>query len=122
MRGSIGRWIGRWIIGVSIIHTIFAFAVFGKVIASMVNRGVFNTVGTDPMTAATAWFLLFGVLLFIYGLNVNEIEKSTAKPLPKSIGWSLLALGLIGVILMPASGFWLIFPPSIVVLTQKAKA
>ena len=116
------RWIGRWIIGVSIIHTIFAFAVFGDTIASIVKRGVFNTVGTGPMTAAVVWFLLFGVLLFAYGLNVDEIEKSAAKQLPKSIGWSLLALGLIGVILMPASGLWLIFPPAIVVLTQKARA
>ncbi len=48
------RWIGRWIIGVSIIHTIFAFAVFGNIIASIVKRGVFDTVGTDPMTAAVA--------------------------------------------------------------------
>ena len=115
------RWIGRWLIVVSAIHTVVAVAVFGEVLASIVKRGVFNTVGTDPMTAATVWFTLFGAMLFIYGLAVDELEKSSSRPLPKSVGWSLLGLALVGVTLMPASGFWLVFPPAIVVLAKKAK-
>jgi len=112
------RWIGRWVIAVSLIHTIFAFAVFGQVMLSIVERGVFNAVGTDPMTAAVVWFVLFGALLFVYGLTVDGIEKSSSTPLPKSIGWGLLALGIAGVVLMPASGFWLVFPPAIAVLKR----
>jgi len=116
------RWIGRWLIGVSIIHTLFAVVVFGKVLLSVVQRGVFNTVGTDPMVGAVVWFVLFGAALFICGLVVSTLERSSPTPLPKSLGWSLLALATLGVILMPASGFWLVFPPAIAVLARKSNA
>jgi len=62
------QWIGRWLMGVSIIHTIFAFVVFQNVLISLIQRGVFNTVGNDPMAGAVVWFVLFGVVLFICGL------------------------------------------------------
>ena len=114
------HWIGRWLIGVSIIHTLFAVAVFGEVLSSVVQRGVLNTVGRDPMVAAVVWFVLFGVALFIYGLAVLALEGSSA-PLPKSLGWSTLALATLGVVLMPASGFWLAFPPAIAILVRKSK-
>ena len=116
------RWIGRWLIGVSIIHTLFAVVVFGKVLLSVVQRGVFNTVGTDPMVGAVVWFVLFGAALFICGLVVSTLERSSPTPLPKSLGWSLLALATLGAILMPASGFWLVFPPAIAVLARKSNA
>lgn len=116
------QWIGRWLIGVSIIHTVFAFAVFSKTLNTIVQRGVFNTVGGDPMTAAVVWFVLFGLVLFISGLAISALEKASAGDLPKSIGWSVLALAVLGVVLMPESGFWLAFPPAIAVLIRKRKA
>lgn len=116
------RWVGRWLIGVSAIHTVFAVAVFGEVLASIVKRGVFNTVGTDPTTGAVVWFVLFGAMLFVCGLAVAALEKSSPSQLPTSIGWSLLAMAVVGVTLMPASGFWLVFPPAIAVLVKKANA
>ena len=116
------HWIGRWLIGVAIIHTLFAVVAFGKVLLSVVQRGVFNTVGTDPMVGAVVWFVLFGAVLFICGLAVSALERSSPNPLPKSLGWCLLALATLGVILMPASGFWLAFPPAIAVLARKSTA
>lgn len=114
------QWVGRWLIGVSAIHTAFAVAVFGEVLASVAQRGVFNTVGADPTTGEVVWFVLFGAMLFVCGLAVAALEKSSSNQLPKSIGWSLFAMGIIGVTLMPTSGFWLIFPPAIAVLVKKA--
>jgi len=46
------QWVGRWLIGVSALHTVYAVAVYGEALASIVKRGVFNTVGADPHTAA----------------------------------------------------------------------
>ena len=116
------HWIGLWLIVVSAVHTVFAVAVFGDALASILNRGVFNTVGTDPKTGAVVWFVLFGAMLFVCGLAVAELEKSSSGQIPKSIGWSLLAMAIIGVTLMPASGFWLVFPPAIAVLVKKENA
>jgi len=115
------KWVGPWLIGVSVIHTVLALAVFGQVLASIVRRGIFNTVGADPMTAAVVWFVLFGAMLFICGLAVAALESSSANRLPSSIGWGLLAMAIVGATLMPASGFWLVFPPAIALLLNKAK-
>lgn len=116
------RWVGRWLMGIAAIHTAFAVAVFGEVLASIVKRGVFNTVGADPTTAAVVWFVLFGVMLFVCGLAVAELEASSPNRLPRSIGWGLLAMAVVGITLMPASGFWLVFPPAIALLVKKSKA
>lgn len=112
------QWIGRWLIVVSLLHSVVAVAVFGGVYFPIIKRGVFNTVGTDPMTAAAVWFVLFGAMLFTFGLAIAELEKSSIRQFPKSIGWCLLAIGIVGIILMPVSGFWLVFPPAIAVLIR----
>jgi Family of unknown function (DUF6463) len=82
-----------------------------RVLFLIVERGVFNTVAGDAVVGAIVWSLLFGVVAFIGGLTVNALEKSS-HVLPKSLGWSLLALAIVGVVLVPVSGFWLIFPPA----------
>lgn len=115
------HWTGRWLIAVSLIHTAFAIAVFSNVLSSILERGVFNTVGEDPMTGAVVWFVLFGVALFICGLAVSALEQSSTHPLPKSLGWSLLVLAALGVILMPASGFWLAIPPAVAILLRRPR-
>jgi fucose permease len=111
------QWIGRWLIVVAAIHTIFATIVFGDVLLGILKRGVFNTVGTDARTASVVWFVLFGAMLFVGGLAVAALEKSS-MPIPKSIGWGLLLICIAGVVLMPASGFWLAFPPAIALLAR----
>ena len=105
--------------GVAVIHTGFAVVAFGGVLREIAARGVFDTVGSDPMVGAVAWFVLFGAVLFVCGLAVATLDRVTGGELPKPLGWSLLALATTGVVLMPASGFWLAFPPAIAVLTRK---
>lgn len=112
-------WIGPWLMGVAGIHTAFAFFMFGDVILDIVDRGVFDSVGNDPLIGAVTWFLLFGLLLFACGQTVARLEKATHGQLPKPIGWSLLGLAILGVVLMPVSGFWLAFPPAIAVLIRR---
>ena len=80
---------------------------------------MFNTVAGDPVVGAIVWSLFFGVVAFIGGLTVNALEKSSGV-LPRSLGWCLLALAIVGVVLVPASGFWLIFPPAISILLGKS--
>jgi hypothetical protein len=94
--------------------------VFRKVLEPVVQRGLLNTGGSDPMTSLGVWFVLFGVVLFICGLCITALERASSDPMPKSIGWCLLALAVLGVVLMPASGFWLIFPPCIAILLKKS--
>lgn len=114
------RWIGRWLMGVAVVHTIFAVVVFRKDLGAIIGRGVFDTVGNDPRTGAVVWFLLFGLVLYIAGIAISALERASPRSLPVSIGWSVLALATLGVILMPASGFWLAFPPAVAILLARS--
>ncbi|MES2017778.1 MAG: DUF6463 family protein [Pseudomonadota bacterium] len=115
------RWIGRSIMGVSVGHTLFAVAVFNQQLTSIVQRGFFNTIG-DAKTGLAVWFVLFGAILCLLGMAVDTLEQRSADPMPKSLGWGVLALTAVGVCLMPASGFWLVFPAAIAMLVRKSPA
>jgi hypothetical protein len=115
------HWIGRWLLSVAIIHTVFEIMMSGSILASIARRGVFNTIAADPVVDAAVWLVLFGLLLFVCGLAVSALERAPSG-VPRSIGWALLVITTLGVVLMPASGFWLLFPPAIALLERKPNA
>lgn len=115
------QWIGKWMMVVAVLHMMFGLVVFGKLLAAVIlQHGIVNSIGADPRAMLGAWFLLFGPMLFIAGLAVAALERGSRESVPKSLGWSLLLLAVIGVVLMPMSGFWLIFPAALAVLLRKS--
>jgi hypothetical protein len=112
-------WIGRWLMAVAGAHTLLGAIVFRDPLATLVERGVVNEAGADPAIALAVWFLLFGFALFIGGLAIGALERSPRGQLPVSLGWSLLALAVVGVTLMPMSGFWLAFPPALAIIVRR---
>jgi len=112
------NWKGKWLMFVAAVHTAFALYAFSNSYLTIIDNGVFNSVTSAPL-GLSVWFILFGVVLFILGLSVLEIDKTVNAELPKTIGLSILLLTILGVILMPASGFWLMFPPAIAMLLNK---
>ncbi|MCU6434266.1 DUF6463 family protein [Undibacterium sp. Jales W-56] len=113
-------WIGKWFCWVAALHTMFACLVFGKIFIQVVQRGVFNSVGNDPLIAAAIWFLLFGAVLALLGMAIHTLEQAGNFPSARSIGLGTLMLTILGVVLMPVSGFWLAFPPAIGLLRRKS--
>ena len=113
-------WISKWLMFVSAGHTVVGAMLFGSIYMQMFSAGLVGSV-TSEKTAAAAWFLLFGFLLFITSLLMGVIEKSDDLEMPKSVGVTLFALTTIGVILMPASGFWLVYPAAITLLINQGK-
>lgn len=111
------RWIGRWLIAVSALHTLFALVVFQSPLADIWKAGGFDAVGRDPARGAVVWFVLFGAAVLLFGLAVDVLEKAKIQ-LPVAIGLCLLLLAMIGVCLMPRSGFWLLFPPAMFALSR----
>lgn len=105
-------WMGRWLLAVAALHTLFGLLVFVGPLQKMLSRGLFNAVGADPLLAAATWFLLFGAPLALLGQALTLLEhQSHLDPAAlRPLGWGLLALGALGVLLMPASGFWLVLP------------
>tara|TARA_B110000014_G_scaffold253022_1_gene231970 strand:+ start:589 stop:960 length:372 start_codon:yes stop_codon:yes gene_type:complete len=114
-------WISKWLIFVSAGHTVVGVILFSNIYMEMISKGLVGSV-TSEKTAAAAWFLLFGFLLFITSLLIAVIENHDTLKIPNSIGISLFALTTIGVILMPVSGFWLVYPAVIAILFKNRKA
>lgn len=113
-------WLGHWLLGVAALHTVFALVVFAGVYRGVLERGLINTVGRDPMVAAAVWFMLFGFVLALQALAITRLERAGERRALRVQGWGILAMSLLGVALMPDSGFWLAFPPALVMLTGKA--
>ncbi len=107
------RWIGRSILAIAALHTLFGFAVFGGIVGGLLADGLFDTVGEDPMRAAVSWFLISGFFMATTGFAVDQLEVNGLKHKLAITGWALLAISLLGILLMPASGFWLMLVPAI---------
>lgn len=108
-------WKGLWLMAVAAVHTIFAVLAFQPQWHEIARRGVFDSVGSDPMLGAVVWFGLFGIVLALLGWAIVLLERGNATGFqaPQALGWGVLALTLAGIVLMPVSGFWLALPPAL---------
>lgn len=112
------RFAGRWLLGVSAVHTVFALLVFRGTLEGIVRAGFFGAIGDEPMRGAVAWFVLFGGALAVAGLAIDGLEARDA-PL-RGVGLAVLGLVVLGVVWMPASGFWLALPAIVRMLRASA--
>ena len=102
-------WIGRWTIFVAIGHTAVGLLFGGTVALGLVRRGLFNTVGADPSNNMLVWFLLFGAVLALLGMAITALERHQQFPSARSLALGIMLLTTLGVVLMPVSGFWLMY-------------
>jgi len=114
------NWQGNWIIAVSAGHTLFAVIMFTAEYSSLYDNGIINNLTTDR-SAAAVWFFLFGQALFITGLLIKHFDSVSNSRVPLSVTLNLLLLTLMGITIMPDSGFWLMFPPLISLILQHRK-
>ena len=114
------NWQGNWIIGVSMIHTIYALIKFSTDYISLYDNGIINSITTDHVYGAV-WFFLFGQVLFIVGLLLKHFDSLNNRLVPLSVLLNLLLLTVMGIIIMPVSGIWLMFPPVISLLIKHRK-
>ncbi len=114
------NWLGNWVIFVAFAHTVYAIATFGNDYLSLYEHGIINSI-SSMRDGLAVWFFLFGHALFIIGLQVRHHEHSSKQPIPKSTSLNLLFLTITGIVIMPTSGFWLMFPAIITMLIRSWK-
>jgi hypothetical protein len=105
-------WIGKATIGIGIIHCLFGLVFMRSTLALLWSEGLINTVNGQPKREFVFWFLAFGLLAIILGFLIDWMEREGIIP-PPFLGWSLLALTVAVVTIMPISGGWLVFIPAI---------
>jgi Family of unknown function (DUF6463) len=111
------RWMGRWLMVVAVLHTAFGLVLFRAQWVQLLDAGLFNGVAGDVARAKAVWFGFFGLALFLFGLAVDALENVRA-PMPTAIGAAMVIFTLLGILLVPASGFWLVLPLSIAALVK----
>ena len=110
MKGK--RWIGRWLMAVGVVHTLFGLIFMRDALAVLWAEGLFNTVNGQPEREFPFWFIFAGLLMIVLGAMIDRNE-ALAVELPAWLGWSLLGLVVICLVVMPVSGGGLIGPPTI---------
>ena len=103
-------WIGKWLFAVGVIHSLFGLLFMRGTLAVLWSEGLFNTVNGQPAREAVFWFLCTGIMLLIAGVLVDQAERQRLA-IPRLVTWSYVVLTVIGVIVMPISGIWLLIPP-----------
>ena len=105
-------WIGKSVMAVAIGHTIVGLIVFGPALRTFFDGGIVNTItaGQNPGREAAFWFLFTGFAILVIGGLVDYLEKHDLA-IPLFVGVSTAILTIIGIIVMPMSGFWLMIIP-----------
>lgn len=114
------RLCGPLLMATGALDLLYVLVFHARQVAAIAQDGFFDAV--DPNAAFSTfdretafWHLMFGATALILGGLVHWSQDRTGT-LPSFLGWSLLALGLAGVVLMPFSGFWIILPPAVLMV------
>lgn len=109
------RYIGLAVILIGLAHVLYVVVAKSGPWVTIVRDGVVNAVEPYPEREAAVWSLWFGVFVATAGALIATIQ-ARGQHAPAFAGWALLAMGLLGGILMPFSGFWAGIPLGLLIL------
>ncbi len=107
---------GQWLIATGILHNAVGVGMGFDILKKIAWSGFFNAVDPHFDRMAIFWFLFSGFAIMMWGQLLLSMTT-----IPRGFAWSLLALSLVGVVMMPASGFWLVLPQALWMLRQGAE-
>ena len=109
---------GLILMGIAVLHEVVGIIAYFDALVDIGEAGIFNTINPPHWQRDAAfWFLMFGVMLFLYGWMAHWLLKQTGT-MPAFWGFGLLMICGVGIVLMPASGFWLAIPVAWLMLKQ----
>ncbi|WP_116946888.1 DUF6463 family protein [Jiangella endophytica] len=113
--------VGWSLLGIAAVHVLVAPALYPESLRSTWEAGVLLAVESDAVLIAERgvgfWYVTAGLGIGLLGCMVLAFERR-GEPLPRGLGWGLLALMAWGVALMPASGFWAFAVPAVLALRR----
>ena len=118
---NLSRNSGYLLIATGVIHNLLGFVMGKDVLLQILNSGVINSINTEMDRNAIFWFLFSGFMMMILGKLMQDYIKHFNKALPVSLGHYLLALTIVGCIIMPISGFWIVLPQAVLIIVGGKK-
>ncbi|MGH8931089.1 MAG: DUF6463 family protein [Egibacteraceae bacterium] len=103
------RHAGQLLVALGIAHILVGIALWPGVLGDIGRGGVVGAVDPYQDRQAVFWFHMSGFLMILLGQLAHWAQERTGT-VPRFLGVGLLAFGLIGVALMPVSGFWAVLP------------
>lgn len=123
-----GRWYastGWWAIGIALAHLAAAPLFYGESLRQLLSRPLVGALDANPgdpaARGAAFWYLVAGGLLLGLGCGARRAEAKGRVP-TREFAASLLALGSVGVVVSPASPFWLVLATGLVAAHRRRKA
>jgi hypothetical protein len=90
-------------------HALLGLVLFRAPLAAIVHDGIANSIRHGQFERAAAfWFLIFSPACFLLGLLANHAVARRDRWLGAVVGWNLVAIGGVGALVMPVSGFWIL--------------
>lgn len=112
-------WAGHWMMAVAGLHTVVGAIVFTDPLLDIARRGVFDSIQRDPSRGVAFWFMMFGAVIAVLAPPLTAIERRGELRVLRATGLGMLLTALLGVLMIPVSGFWLAFPPAIGLLMKR---
>ncbi len=112
------RLAGPLLMATGVLDLLYVLVFHFRQLAAIAGAGFVGAVELDPSQLdreVAFWHLTFGAMVAILGGLVHWTQSRTGT-LPAFLGWSLLALGLLGAVLVPVSGFWLVLAQAVMML------
>lgn len=111
---------GYWLIAISVIHGLGDILYYFEPWSDILRNGVFNAVDPHFDRGTAFWMLMLSPFLFTLGQFCFWAQEHNVR-LPAFMGWNLLITSAFGAFLMPISGFWLLIPPSLLILVESQR-
>ena len=103
------KWTGYWMMVVAVLHLAATVALHGSSFIRMLELGVWNSTISVELHLAV-WFAIASPFMFLLGLSILEMRMPS-----RLFGWLLTSIAVIGGVLIPISGFWLLLPPGLAI-------
>jgi Family of unknown function (DUF6463) len=109
------RFVGPLLMLTGIGHALVGVVLFHRPLAAIRDAGFFNAIQPPSYVAtphfdriAAFWFLVFSPLLVLLGQLTSRAVRRRDTHTLDAIGWYLLAIGVVGVAVLPVSGNWVL--------------
>ena len=89
-------------------HTLVGLILFAEPLQATVREGIVGAIVPHFDRVAAFWFLLFSPALYMLAQVIDRAVASRTPEVVRVVSWYLLVLGIIGAVMIPLSGFWLL--------------